>query len=311
MQESICCLECGQSFDGRRSLHAHIKAHKMTLGDYYVKNLPKFDLFSGEPIPFKNYEAYIETDFRNKKNMYKWLQSISDKERSEYCLEAFDRHMRDRKVSFTPNHLYFMTHPRLPKKCFFSDLDIAKISEKYGMRNVFTDRPKERINLDDYPKDMIILQDTAEQKPLKFSVKSVETSLDFGDYTSSGKEYKYVYVERKSESDFKGTMSAGFERFCRELERAREFDSYIYIVVESDFGQIYRNNKLPFNKGGNLDFIWDGMRKIIASYSDVCQFMFTGSRENSARIIPYLLYNGWTTKKIDMQYYLEESKCLG
>ena len=113
--ESVHCAECGTGFETRRSLHAHIKAHSMTLGDYYVKNFPRFDLFNGEPIPFKTYDQYIETDFRHKQNMYKWLAALPEKERVFYCESKFLKHMEDRTYRFAPNHLYFMTHPRLPK----------------------------------------------------------------------------------------------------------------------------------------------------------------------------------------------------
>ena len=82
-----------------------------------------------------------------------------------------------------------------------------------------------------------------EQQPLNFKIQG--TKLDFGDYTAAGEDYSHTYVDRKAEQDFKGTMSGGFERFKRELERAREFKSFLFVVVESDLNKIYKNNNWP------------------------------------------------------------------
>ena len=38
------CLECGKEFDNKRSFHAHLKAHALTIGDYYVKHYGRRDL---------------------------------------------------------------------------------------------------------------------------------------------------------------------------------------------------------------------------------------------------------------------------
>lgn len=312
MSESVHCLECGAEFESRRSLHTHIKAHSMTLGEYYVKNFPKYDLLTGEPIPFRDYENYFSTDFRNKKNMYLWLSTVGELEKSEYCRNSFKRHMEDRTLEFAPNHLYLMTHPRLPKKEFFEDEELRGIFKTYGMKEIFKKSISECPDFENVPKDMVILQDTREQAPLRFKMESQVMKLDFGDYTANGDNYAYIYVDRKSETDFKGTMSAGFERFCRELDRVRQFESYLFIVVESDFRQIYlNNNALPHDRRTNLAYTWENMRNIISKYSDICQFVFTSSRENSSLVIPYLIVNGAGLRNVDLQFYLEKFQCLG
>ena len=312
MSENIKCAECGNQFKTRRSLHAHIKAHKMYVGNYYVKNFPRHDLFTQELLPFKNYDAYSRADFKNKKNLYKWLGSISKDCASAYCEKVLDAHLKEKEMIFAPNHLYLLTHPRLPKIKYYTRGSIKKLSKDNDLKQIFVDSITECPNFDDIPNDLEMLQDTREQKPLHFeNINTKEVKLDFGDYTLGGKGFSYVFVDRKSESDFKGTMSQGFERFCRELERAREFKSYLFIVVESDFKQIYANNDAMFKRKVNLTYTWENMRKMIASYSDVCQFVFTGSRENSELVIPYLLVNGQNFKNIDLQYFLEKFKCLG
>ena len=55
---------------------------------------------------------------------------------------------------------------------------------------------------------------------MKFK-NTTSMKLDFGDYAVSGDHYDYTYVDRKSESDFKSTMTSGFDRFKREMDRKR------------------------------------------------------------------------------------------
>lgn len=307
-------MECGLEFEKRKSFHSHLKCHSVTIGDYYVKYFPKFDLYTGDPIPFKDYESYIKTDFRNKKNMYKYLNSCGERDRFEYCKKSFIKHIKDeeRNLKYSPNYLYFLTHPRLPKINFFKKTDLKEMFAEFDIINIFDKEIKKCPDFFDIPKDICIFQDTREQAPLNFNqIDTKVVKLDFGDYTLSGDYYSYIYVDRKAENDFKGTMSKGFERFCRELDRTREFGAYIYIVIESDFKKIYLNNNIKYNKKINLSYTWSNMRKIISDYSDVCQFVFTGSRENSEKIIPFLLLNGHDLKNVDLQFYLEEYKCLG
>lgn len=300
------CQICNQTFPSQRSLHAHIKGHKMTLGDYYVKFFPKFDPWTKEPIPFLSYEQYSTADFRKKSNMNEWLKNVGRAEASAYCRKVMEAHVKDKELagSFLPNFIYLFTHPRLPRlenyePSFFKSL---------GMKNMFTeDSDLSKLGV---AKHLHIWQDTREQQPIIFSdFQQSENKLDFGDYTLSGNDFNYVFVDRKSEGDFKGTMSSGYERFRRELDRARHFSSYVFVVVESDPYQIVLNNKGC--RKASLAYVWENMRNIILDYSDVCQFVFTGSRRESERMIPVLLYHGNALRTVDVQKQLGVSKWLG
>ena len=37
------CKECGKEFESRKSFHCHLKAHSVTIGDYYVKHFQRKD----------------------------------------------------------------------------------------------------------------------------------------------------------------------------------------------------------------------------------------------------------------------------
>ena len=144
---------------------------------------------------------------------------------------------------------------------------------------------------DETDDDVKIFVDTREQKPIKF--KNEESmKLDFGDYTCSSPHYDYTYIDRKSEGDFKSTLSGdNFERFKRELERARQFNSYIFVLVESDIQKIKKNNVFSPHKS-KLPYIWHNTKEISQQYKDCCQFVFAGNRNGLKKLIPKILLYG-------------------
>ena len=91
--------------------------------------------------------------------------------------------------------------------------------------------------------------------------------MDFGDYTMAGDNYTYTYVDRKSETDFKGTLGVGFNRFTNEIERAKRFNAYLYIVIESSIDQIIKNNKFKIYDLRNLYNSEEMQRNNIKYYS--------------------------------------------
>ncbi len=147
-----------------------------------------------------------------------------------------------------------------------------------------------------------ILIDTRERQPLKFP-RSKEQKLAFGDYTLSGDSYTYTYVDRKSGMDFTNTVTQNQERFIRELQRSVDMQSYLYIVVEESIANLELYNKMSAH-GSNMNYVWSSMRKLQHMFPRNCQFVFTGSRENSQRIIPYLLMYGKELWETDVQYLL-------
>ena len=45
---SYKCKVCGAEFKTEKSLHAHLKAHKMYVADYYVKHYPRYNKLNGK-----------------------------------------------------------------------------------------------------------------------------------------------------------------------------------------------------------------------------------------------------------------------
>lgn len=83
---------------------------------------------------------------------------------------------------------------------------------------------------------MVIVIDTREQRPWSFppDIEVEYGTLRTGDYAIKGDPG--FAIERKSGDDFIGTLSSGWPRFCRELNRMDEagFPAKV-IVVECDF----------------------------------------------------------------------------
>lgn len=79
--------------------------------------------------------------------------------------------------------------------------------------------------------------DTREQRPWSFDrgrVNVVYRALDAGDYALDGDTG--FSIERKSLDDFCGTISSGWSRFRREIDRMAHYPARV-IIVEADFAE--------------------------------------------------------------------------
>ena len=88
---------------------------------------------------------------------------------------------------------------------------------------------------------MQIIVDTREQSPYTFAAitpppETTRATLRTGDYSLDGLQDK-IAVERKSLSDFLGSVGSGRARFVRELERGALMD-YFAVVIEAQWPEI-------------------------------------------------------------------------
>ena len=133
-----------------------------------------------------------------------------------------------------------------------------------------------------------------------FALRSYK--LDVCYYGAISRDYDYTYVDRKSFGDFCGTTTVGYARFCKEMDRCRALGCYLFVVMEFPFEEIENLNKSSYKKY-KLDYVFHNTREIQKQYSDCCQFVFSGSRENSQLIIPKLLVMGKKLWATDIQYF--------
>jgi len=302
------CKVCEKSFDSERALHAHIKAHGVLLADYYVTYYPRVNLYTNEPIPFKNKAQYFSTYFSDSDEIEKWAKKTKDEEVEDILLKMLKDRIVSKDLKYAPNHLELLLNNfpniNMYKRYFGSyneacrRLQVEPIYNK-AISNKF-------LVLDKNLKEMEILIDTREQMPLSFPNGKAH-KLDFGDYTASGENYNKTYIDRKSEVDFKSTMTVGYERFLKELERAASFNSFLYIVVETSVEKIIKNNSFGYHKS-NLKFVWHRMREITHMFPRMCQFVFSGGRNRSKNLMPLLLNAGPELWNSDIQYYIDNRK---
>ena len=299
------CKVCGESFASERSLHAHLKKHSLTMADYYTKYYPRNNLLTGDPLPFKTKQDYFSKDFSTRSQLLKWCEQSVDDQVEQYILKLLKNRVEQKDLKFGPGHLELKINS-LPtidiyQKHFGS---YTEACEKVGVKPMFSKRLPESF-LKEVSSDIEIFVDTREQKPLTFD-KSSSLKLEFGDYAVGGEYYNYTYVDRKSEQDFKSTLSKNnLERFREELKRARDFDSYLFVVTESDLSKIAKNNHWGAHRS-NLKYIYHNMRVLSHEFAGNCQFIFTGSRAHSQDIIPKILVNGKDVWDVDLQYYIDE-----
>lgn len=89
---------------------------------------------------------------------------------------------------------------------------------------------------------MKIIVDSREQKPLEFKHEVIRECLPVGDYCvrfDDGTSPKVIF-ERKSKNDLFGTLSQGYVRFKCEIERAKEIETKLIIIVEGTLRSVLR-----------------------------------------------------------------------
>lgn len=302
---SVKCKICEAEFKSERSLHTHIKAHGILLSEYYITYYPRYNLYTNELIPFKNKEQYFNTFFSNSVELEKWAATADHEHVQQILLLMLKNRIVSKNLKYAPNHLELklleLPEIKIYKEFFGSYNEACRRLQVEPLLNksIKSKFLKESKNLNNFE----ILIDTREQQPLNFSNSTLQ-KLDFGDYTASGEMYSSTYIDRKSETDFKSTMTVGYDRFCKEMDRCVSFDSFMYIVIESSIDKIIRNNNHGAHKS-NLAFVWHQMRLISHNFANHCQFIFSGGRKRSENLIKLLLQAGPEIWKSDIQYHID------
>jgi hypothetical protein len=257
-------------------------------------------------LPFKKYEEYFERDFSTKQQLKKWCAKAPSLEVGEYILSLIEKRQLKKDRRYAPFHLE-------AKSCFLPDIDIYRkifgsyneAAKKIGLRPLYHRNLPKEFFTKTLPKDLTIAVDTREQKPLSFDCHQESLKLEVGDYVATGEQYSYTYVDRKAGSDLHSTLSnTNYERFKRELQRVKELDSYLFIVIESTPEKMIKASR-AFKRAANIDFVLKRVRDLSYEFQGHCQFLFTGNRQISEEIIPRLLCKGKEVWSTDMQYFLD------
>ena len=304
------CKICNEAFNSDKSFHAHLKKHGLYQAEYYCKYYPRYSLYYKRQIPYKNKQDYFETEFIDYQELLLWIKDQKEDIVKNKILEMLKDRIKQKEYIYAPfsNELKTLNLPSIDiYKKYFGSYNAACKEINYEPlfnKNIINDF------FDIDLSNVKMLVDTREQDPLDFNNSSVE-KLFIGDYLLQSDSFNYTYVDRKSESDFLGTLASGLPRFEREIQKAVDLNSYLFVVVESSISDIKYNHK-KFHRKSSLEYIFHNMRYLSHKYARHIQFIFTGDREKSLDIIPRLLYHGNKIWQIDMQYFLDnQNVCVG
>jgi ERCC4-type nuclease len=132
----------------------------------------------------------------------------------------------------------------------------------------------------DCPSPIIVI-DSREQRPWSFTVPSVVSALDVGDYSIMGLESR-IAIERKSLSDLMGSITRGRDRFERELAKARSYDRF-YVLAECSPSDIIEGR---YEADVHPRAAWESIASFTVRH---CPFIFGESRSVAERMCESLL----------------------
>jgi|LauGreDrversion4_2_1035121.scaffolds.fasta_scaffold06594_2 hypothetical protein len=303
-KENNCSFLCSN----KDEFIKHVKDdHKIKIDQYLKWNLKKRDFLTKELIDFKSFEQYLLTDFVNKKNMLAWLKIEKDKLAKKFLLNKIKDHSKLKSVCFFPSSSEMRTISYLPSiktyEFFFPDLDnFIKLT---GLKSRYSYNKNELKFNFIYQKSITV--DTREQKPIKLKdYQIINEKLDFGDYSCD----RLLAIERKSLNDLVSTLSSGFDRFNREVARAKEANGYIVVVTECDINKFL---SFSYSRTGRFakastDFVFHRFREVCKNFPENIQFCFSGGRKESSELIPKILaLDVAQAKTFDFQYLIEHN----
>lgn len=297
------CRICNEEIQNLKHFY---KFHGISLSDYYLKYYKKQDLFTGELLSFKNKDNYLNNDFLNRTNLKRYLCNLPLENAQEYCRQLLIKRKEQKGLLYTPTQVELRTLI-IPNVIYFNKLfseGYYKLCETLGFLNRFKNL-NNIYNLENPPvSNYDIFQDTREQKPLILNHPIQIQALPYGDYCLSNlEESGNIFIERKSLNDFVGTLSSGFKRFVKEVEKCESDGSYLIVLVETNLNQAISFNFLPWFKMGkriSSEFIFHNVRNLLQKYLSL-QFLFVDGRKIAAEIIKKILFSKGQFKEFDNQ----------
>ena len=307
------CLICKASFEDDKKLHAHLKAHNLRVFEYYQQVSPRRDLFDGSMIAFKNKKQYFNTDFNSVRNMRLWLDKQPAPKRELYLKNLISKRSDEKHLSYAPCQVELRSL-KMPGINYYNQVfgSYYSLIEQLGLmtRYSFVERLEKRQLFNE--SDAKIFIDSREQLPLDFNCKSEVKGLKFGDYSFyDADKAGNTFIERKSLNDFIGTLSGGYERFEREIIRAKEANAYLIILVEEDLSRAIKFNIIDsvYKKGVRItpEFVFHNVRELTQKYDHI-QFLFIKDRASAPKMVETIFCYGSELRKIDIQYYYDIGK---
>lgn len=309
------------------ALHAHIRRFKVSRERYYTVYHPRKDPATGNLIPFKDLDQYLEQGFESKVTLKRWLK-LNPEAGYEWAKLWLARRKADKGLTYAPSQAELRTLccPSMP---YYDILGMAEggyygITHALGYADRYTATP---LVFTPLAPDAIVLQDTREQNPIKLAMAMHEATVTEGDYALAAPHDLGIRIERKSLADLCGTLSdrkvtrkggrggggiedSAFQRFDRELARAQEAGLYVVMMVESDISSAQAFNKLPQTRWikASPSHIMRNLRVLLARYPLSFQALFCDGRIEMARVMPRVFQLGQQVRTVDLQDRLERGE---
>lgn len=283
-------------------LHLYLRKIKWKQAKYYETFFSRKDKLTGEIIPFKDLKTYFKVDFLNKNNLNKWAKA-NPKEAIEWSKNYISDRKEEKQLVYAPSHFELRTLFCPSVKFIQEYCDYNEMCKSIGLLPKFNYTDELKFN--PLPSDVKVLCDTREQLALKFA-KSEVKKLDYGDYTLN-KENSNIFIERKSLSDAVSTLSGGYERFYREIERAKKDKAYLIVMVEVDyntFQSFHKDYRMRYAKV-SPEHVFKNMRDLLLDFNNL-QFVFCDGRIKLTNAIFKIYELGEQAKVTDLQYAVEK-----
>lgn len=299
------CKICGpdKHYVSEDEFHSHLKTHKISRESYYTTYFPRRDLLTDEPIPFKNKEHYFSHSFLSKENLSAWLTSQPAEVQREFCKSCLVERKARKGILYSPSQVETRS-VMMPAVSYMEKVfDYYSLCSELGLINKYR-HCDNLLSHNVFFGEKIIFVDTREQKPLRFTWDSEPKKLDYGDYAFVNEAWTgKCHIERKSATDFIGTLGIGLDRFKREIERAGEDSASLIIVVEESLSLILKFNELldlPDSIRATPEYIFNNVRELIQKYPFI-QFLFVHGRSKAASAITKIFEYGNLHINYDLQ----------
>lgn len=295
------CKICNQKIESNGHFWEN---HRQKISDYFHQYEPR-QTKDGKRLDFKkDIESYFEESFNSLSERNAWIKANPEIGK-EFILDLLVRRKLKKAWKYAPSQ----TLLKLSGIC--SALYLEKqfnatyndICEKLGFKIKFVNSQYDI----DWNSELEVIQDTREQKELNWPkhIKTITTKLEYGDYAAVGSPE--IAIERKSISDLAGTLSAGYDRFRRELERAGKDKGYLVILVESAWNDFKSIEYLPQTKHikSTYDHLAKRARDLHEEFSNF-QMVFTDGRKHAVKVAEFILKLGDKVKKTDLQLLVDK-----
>lgn len=318
---SVTCLADHTTHDSLEAMHKHLQFKvKLKQADYYPRFHPRADRLTGDPIPFKNVEQYLAAEFLSKDTLRRWI-AANPEAGKQWAIDWLRHRKEEKQLVYAPSQVELRSL-LCPSMHYYNHVgSYNDICRELGYAIRFG-AGMEDIPINRWRTGAKVLVDTREQSPLKLSVPTEPATLTYGDYALDAAHTEGIHIERKSLNDFAGTLSdrqvdrkrdtdSNFERFGRELERAKEAGVYIVMLVEDTIDNALElgtaASKVPARGKVTGAHLFHNLRELLHRFDNL-QALFVGGRTQAASAVVRLLIMGDAVKDIDLQYAYEAGR---